>query len=81
MAQDLSQDHLATKLQLAGLPLDRAAVGKIEAGIRSVFDFELAVIAETLGVTSDELFPPKRQLTELLPALLEGHIPKKRNGI
>lgn len=81
IAQDLSQDDLATKLQLAGLPLDRAAVGKIEARIRSVFDFELAIIAGALGVATDRLLPPKEELIKILPALLDGHIPSKRKRL
>ena len=76
IGQALSQDQLAIKLQLAGLSLDRAGVAKIEARIRSVFDYELAIIAQVLGVTADNLFPPKKSLAEQLPALLEGSIHK-----
>lgn len=72
--QDLSQNRLAIKLQLAGLTLDRAGVAKIESGIRSVFDYELAIIARALNLKVDDLLPPENQLKELLPLLLEGTI-------
>jgi hypothetical protein len=70
--QNLSQDALAAKLQLAGLDLDRISVAKIEMQIRSVFDFELAVIADVLQVTTDDLRMPRVRLKKLLPALVEG---------
>jgi hypothetical protein len=71
---------MAAKLQLAGLTLDRASVAKIEAGIRSVFDYELAIIAQVLGTGAGDLFPAGKRLAELLPALLEGEIPKRRTA-
>ena len=76
IASGLSQDRLAVKLQLAGLTLDRSAVAKIESGLRSVFDYELAVIARCLGISADALFPTPKELREILPALLDGQIAK-----
>jgi len=70
--QNLSQDALAAKLQLAGLDLDRISVAKIEMQIRSVFDFELAVIADVLQVTTDDLRMPRVRFKTLLPALIAG---------
>lgn len=70
--RNLSQDALAAKLQLAGLDLDRISVAKIEMQIRSVFDYELAVIADVLEVTMDDLRPPRLRLKNLLPALIAG---------
>ena len=70
----MSQNRLTIKLQLAGLTLDRAGVAKIESGIRSVFDYELAIIARALDLKADDLLPPENQLKELLPLLLEGTI-------
>lgn len=56
MARKLSQEQLAAKLQLAGLHhLDRVAVAKIESRIRSVFDWELSVIAGVLGTSAEEI--------------------------
>lgn len=46
---------MAAKLQLAGLQTGQMAVSRIETGKRVVPDFELPVIAEVLGVTTDWL--------------------------
>ncbi|NCB53191.1 MAG: helix-turn-helix domain-containing protein, partial [Clostridia bacterium] len=46
---------MAAKLQLAGLQMGQMAVSRIETGKRVVPDFELPVIAEVLGVTTDWL--------------------------
>ena len=72
--RNLTQEEFAAKLQVAGLDLDRIAVAKIEARIRSVFDFELAMIAHLLAVSTDELLPPRGSLTKLLPNLRQGFI-------
>ena len=50
-----SQADLAAKLQLQGLDLRRSAVGKIEARIRVVPDYELFVILRVMGLTYEEL--------------------------
>ncbi len=71
-ARQWTQAELAVKLQLAGLDMDRTAVAKIEAQIRSVFDFELAVIAKVLGATMDNLTPESKTLKRLLPNLMAG---------
>lgn len=78
MRNELSQCQLAAKLQIAGLSVERAGVAKIEAGIRSVFDYELAIIAQILGVKADELFPERNELKELLPALQKGELPLRK---
>ncbi len=51
----LSQEQLAIKLQLAGLQMGQMAVSRIETGKRLVPDFELPIIAQALGVTTDWL--------------------------
>lgn len=51
----LTQDALSGKLAQIGIQLDRAAVAKIEAGLRRVFDYELKALAETLGVSVEWL--------------------------
>ena len=51
----LSQDALAIKLQLLGLQIGQMAVSRIETGKRLVPDFELPILAEALGVTTDWL--------------------------
>ena len=49
----LSQEALAVKLQLLGLQIGQMAVSRIETGKRLVPDFELPILAEALGVTTD----------------------------
>ena len=72
--RNLTQEELATKLQVAGLDLDRIAVAKIEARIRSIYDYELAVIAHLLDVPADKLLPGTSPLMKLLPSLQRGHV-------
>lgn len=74
VSQNLSQEEFAVKLQLAGLSLDRTGVAKIETGLRSVFDYELVVIAQQLKTTTDLLYPPWPDIQEALPDLLKGGV-------
>jgi transcriptional regulator with XRE-family HTH domain len=46
----LTQDALSGKLAARGIQLDRAAVAKIENGLRHVFDYEVKALAQVLGV-------------------------------
>jgi transcriptional regulator with XRE-family HTH domain len=46
----ITQDQLSGRLANLGVSLDRAAVAKIEIGLRSVFDFELPALANALKV-------------------------------
>ena len=46
----LTQDQLSGRLASKGITLDRAAIAKIEGGYRSVYDFEVPVLAEVLKV-------------------------------
>lgn len=70
--RDWTQDQLAAKLQLAGLEFDRVAVAKIESQIRSVYDFEVVVIAQVLGVTPVDLLPSFSELNSDLIDLIAG---------
>jgi transcriptional regulator with XRE-family HTH domain len=73
IAASLTQEELAAKLQLAGLhSVDRVTVAKIESRIRSVFDYELAVIAKVLGTDQASLMPTPEQLKSELDSLIEG---------
>lgn len=73
MAAGLTQDELAAKLQLAGLhSVDRVTIAKIESQIRSVFDFELMMIAKALGTDTVSLMPSPDQLKKDLDDLIEG---------
>ncbi|HTR40174.1 MAG TPA: helix-turn-helix transcriptional regulator [Pseudomonadales bacterium] len=46
----LTQEELSERLAKLGVSIDRAGVAKIEAGIRSVLDFELVALAKALEV-------------------------------
>ena len=51
----LSAQQLSDKLILLGLDLHRQAIFKKESGKRTVTDYELCIIAEVLGVSTDTL--------------------------
>lgn len=51
----LSQEELAVRMQLAGLQMGQMAVSRIETGKRLVPDFELPLLADVLGVSTDWL--------------------------
>ncbi|MCP5535421.1 MAG: helix-turn-helix transcriptional regulator [Akkermansiaceae bacterium] len=72
-ARVLTQEQLAAKLQLAGLhSIDRVGIAKIETQIRSVFDYELAVIAQVMGVELADLIPSPERLKRDLGSLIGG---------
>jgi len=56
-ALGLTQEQFAAQCQLRGLDVSRATVSQIEALIRCVTDVELFLLASTLGVTTDDLYP------------------------
>ncbi len=51
----LSQAQLVAKLNIMGWDLSRATFSKIEAQIRCVTDYEIPVLAASLGVEPSEL--------------------------
>jgi transcriptional regulator with XRE-family HTH domain len=51
----LSQEELATQLELNGWKISRVGVAKIETGTRQVLDIEVMTLAETLKVSPDWL--------------------------
>lgn len=51
----ISQEHLAARMQVKGVLIEREAISKIETGDRFVADYELSAFAEVLGVTMDWL--------------------------
>lgn len=55
MNPKISQRALADLLQLAGIDVDKNAVQRIESGRRFVTDIELKVLAQVLGVTTEDL--------------------------
>lgn len=54
---EMTQEDLATKLQLAGWDVSRASLAKIEAQLRWVADAKLYLLADVLGVAMADLFP------------------------
>ena len=54
----MSAQELSDKLMILGLDIHRQAIYAIETGVRTVSDYELCVIADVLGVTTDELLKP-----------------------
>lgn len=53
--QNISAQILSDKLIMIGLDIHRQAIYDIEAGKRTVADYELCAIAEMLNVTADVL--------------------------
>jgi len=74
----MTQEQLAARLGSAGLHhFDRVTVAKIESQIRSVFDYEVALLARVLKVDVSTLYPSRKALDEALPALIHGeHDPR-----
>lgn len=52
----VTQDYLATKLQLNGCDITRSAVTKIEVGQRHVYPDEIMLIKQILNATYEEIF-------------------------
>ena len=53
---DMTQETLATKLQLRGCDITRSAVAKIEVGQRHLYPDEIVLIREILNVSYEEIF-------------------------
>ncbi|MCM1290193.1 MAG: helix-turn-helix domain-containing protein [Corallococcus sp.] len=54
--KNMTQDELATKLQLAGCDITRSAIAKIEVGQRHIYPDEIALIKQILNVDFDSIF-------------------------
>ena len=46
LSQRLSQADLCRKLQLAGIPMERDSISRIESGSRYVADYEVTTFAD-----------------------------------
>lgn len=55
-AKRMTQDTLATKLQLSGCDITRSAVAKIEVGQRHLYPDEIILIRKILNTTFDAIF-------------------------
>ena len=53
---NMTQDMLATKLQLLGCDITRSAVAKIEVGQRHIYPDEIRLIKEILSTTFEKIF-------------------------
>ncbi len=52
----ITQELLATRLQLSGCDITRSAVAKIEVGQRHLYPDEIILIKEILNVTYEDIF-------------------------
>lgn len=52
----MTQETLATKLQILGCDITRSAIAKIEVGQRHLYPDEIICIKSVLGVSYDEIF-------------------------
>ena len=50
LSQRLSQADLCRKLQLAGIPMERDSISRIESASRYVADYEVTTFADILDV-------------------------------
>lgn len=73
MSRKQTQEQLAAQLQLAGLHTwDRVAVAKVESRIRSVYDYEMAVLSKVLAVDAAKLLPSLSDFSDELEDLMRG---------
>lgn len=54
--QNMTQEILATQLQLNGCDITRSAVAKIEVGQRHLYPDEIILIKEILNTTFESIF-------------------------
>lgn len=52
----MTQDQLASKLQIRGCDITRSAVAKIEVGQRHLYPDEIILIKEILSVSYEDIF-------------------------
>ena len=52
----ITQDRLATQLEVLGCPMSRAVISKIENGDRRISDIEIVAFAKALNVNVEWLF-------------------------
>mgnify|MGYP003427074484 FL=1 len=52
---DMSQNGLATQLQLQGIAINKNAIQRMEAGLCAINDIQLVAIAKILHVTIEDL--------------------------
>lgn len=52
----LTQEYVATKLQIGGCDITRSAVAKIEVGQRHLYPDEILLLKEILNATYEQIF-------------------------
>ena len=55
MREGKTQEQLAARMQVEGIPLNQKAVSRVETGLRVVSDYELMTFARVLRVTMEHL--------------------------
>ena len=55
----ITQDTLASKMQLEGCDITRSSVAKIEVGQRHLYPDEIILLQKILGATYEEIFNTK----------------------
>ena len=53
--EGMSQEQLAAKIQLMGVPMVQKAISRIETGERVVADYEMMLIAQIFGADVKDL--------------------------
>ena len=69
-SKGMTQLDLAAKLQIKGCNI---GLSKIEHHVRSVFDYELSIIAHVLKVPVESLYPSIGEIYASLDDLKDGH--------
>jgi transcriptional regulator with XRE-family HTH domain len=72
VANGMSQDALAARLQTAGWDISRAGLSKIEAGLRLVIDAEVMVLSKVLLCTPLDLLAGVNPKT-VVGVVRQGH--------
>jgi hypothetical protein len=71
----LRQKDLAAKLEIAGWPIDRAGVSKVESRFIKISDYQLLCLMHALKVDARELLPaidPKKRIDEQIKNLMKS---------
>ncbi|MBR4319799.1 MAG: helix-turn-helix transcriptional regulator [Oscillospiraceae bacterium] len=57
--KNLTQEYVASQMQLHGCDITRSALAKIEVGQRHLYPDEIILIKEILNISFDEIFDIK----------------------
>lgn len=64
LAQHITQEALAAKMQLHGINIERDGISRLESGSRFIPDYELPIFAAVLGVSIEWLLQSYEQAIE-----------------